>query len=90
MFTTKINTSANASRHYQIIVEGKIDPGWSDWFHSMTIVSSIEGDGLFSTTLSGTVIDQVALRGLLNRLWDLNLTVCSVQQIDPDILSNDR
>ena len=40
------------------------------------------------TTLSGLLIDQVALRGLLNRLWDLNLVLRSVQQFDPSAISH--
>jgi hypothetical protein len=88
MYQAKTKPPNNLSKHYQITVEGKIDPDWSDWFHGMKIVSKMEVGGLYTTTLSGTIIDQVALRGLLNRLWDLNLTVCSIQQINPDILSN--
>ena len=88
MYQAKTKPPNNLSIHYQITVEGKIDPDWSDWFHGMTIVSRLGADGSYTTILSGTIIDQVALRGLLNRLWDLNLTVCSIQQINPDILSN--
>jgi hypothetical protein len=87
MSNTPTNIPINQTRHYQITVEGKIDPSWSDWFSGMTLVSRMEADGLYTTTLTGAVIDQVALRGLLNRLWDLNLVLCSIQQIDPDTLS---
>ena len=76
------------SKYYQIIVEGKIDPGWSDWFNGMTIISRMEAEGEYITTLSGAAIDQVALRGLLSRLWDLNLTVRSVSPINPEALKN--
>jgi hypothetical protein len=70
-------------RFYQVIVEGKIDPGWSDWLNGLQVNSYNEADDLLLTVLSGTFCDQPALRGLLNRLWDLNLVLCSVQQIDP-------
>jgi len=75
------------SSHYQITVEGKIDPSWSDWLGGMRLVSRKETDGMQITILSGTIVDQVALRGLLNRLWDLNLILRSVHQIDPTTIS---
>ena len=76
------------SRSYQITVEGKIDVSWSDWLCGMQLVSRKETDGMQVTTLSGILTDQAALRGLLNRLWDLNLVLRSVQQVDPATISN--
>ena len=76
------------SRTYQITVEGKIDASWSDWLNGMRLVSRKESDDMIVTTLSGFLTDQAALRGLLNRLWDLNLAVRAVQQIDPATISN--
>lgn len=70
-------------RFYQVIVEGKIDPSWSDWLNGLQMNSHKEADGLLITVLSGTFCDQPALRGLLNRLWDLNLVLRSVQAIEP-------
>ena len=58
---------------YQIRVQGRLDENWSDWFSGMTI--TFEGG---VTTLTGPVADQAALRGLLTRIWDLNLTLLSV------------
>jgi hypothetical protein len=78
------------SKYYQIIVEGKIDPGWSDWFNGMTIISRMDAEGEYITILSGAAIDQVALRGLLSRLWDLNLTVRSVSPINSEALKMDK
>ena len=63
---------------YQIKVQGKLDESWSSWFNSMAI--TFEGD---TTTLTGAVIDQAALRGILSKLWDLNLALISVNQIEP-------
>jgi hypothetical protein len=76
------------SRTYQITVEGKIDPSWSDWLAGMQLVSRKEADDMLVTTLSGILTDQAALRGLLNRLWDLNLVVSAVQQVEPATISN--
>lgn len=58
---------------YQIKVQGKLDDKWADWFSGMTIKH--EGD---VTTLTGAVADQSALRGILDRIWNLNLTLISV------------
>ena len=76
------------SRSYQITVEGKIDASWSDWLGGIQFVSRKEMDGMQVTTLSGILTDQAALRGLLNRLWDLNLVLRSVQQVDPATISD--
>ena len=63
---------------YQIKVQGRLDESWSGWFNSMAI--TFEGN---TTTLIGAVPDQAALRGILSRLWDLNLVLISVNQIEP-------
>jgi hypothetical protein len=66
---------------YQIKIQGELGGNWSDWFNGMTI--SVE-DNLPITTLTGIVADQAALRGILNKLWDLNLTLISVRRIETD------
>ena len=62
---------------YQIKVQGRLDERWTDWFNGMTITS---GSGI--TTLTGAVMDQARLRGILSKIWDLNLTVISVTQLE--------
>jgi hypothetical protein len=61
---------------YQIKVQGKLDESWSDWFSGMDIACE---NGI--TTLTGAVVDQVALRGILSKIWDLNLGLISVTPI---------
>jgi hypothetical protein len=63
---------------YRIQVQGKIDEGWSDWLRGMTVAFEYASDGSPITTLAGPVADQAALRSILNRIWDLILTVLSV------------
>lgn len=63
---------------YQIRVEGQLDDGWSDWFAGMTVSFK---DG--ASTLTGSVADQAELRGVLTKIWDLNLTLISVIQLEP-------
>jgi len=68
---------------YQIKVLGRLDEHWSAWFGEMAIAVERKGDGTPITTLTGEVADQVALRGILSRLLDLNLTLISVAQVAP-------
>lgn len=60
---------------YEIRGKGILDEKWSDWFDGMTI--TFESG---STTLTGPVADQAALRGILTKIWDLDLTLISVNQ----------
>ncbi len=78
-----LRDSHNPAKPYLISIEGKIDISWSDWLGGLEIVLRKEVDGSHVTTLSGVLADQAALRGLLNLLWDMNLVIRSVQQIDP-------
>ena len=69
---------------YEIRVEGGLDEDWVDWFDGMAIAVEQTGDGLATTTLAGPIGDQPALRGMLSKLWDLNLTLISVRRIEAD------
>ena len=75
-------TTCREPARYQIRIKGKIRENWSDWLHGMDI--SIEGaeEGSPVTTVAGLVPDQAALRGILCKFWDLNLTILSVMQIE--------
>ena len=69
----------HGSRDYRIKLKGCLDPKWSDWFEQMAI--STEGG---VTVLKGPVADQAALHGLLTRIRDLNLTLLSIERIEPE------
>ncbi len=66
--------------HFRIRVQSELDPGWSDWLGGMSVTAEI-CQGRAVTVLEGVVPDQAALRGLLSRLWDLNLVVLSVERL---------
>ena len=59
----------------EIRVRGRIDPHWSSWFEDLDVAHTESGD----TILSGQVLDQSALYGLLGRLRDLGLELVSVE-----------
>jgi hypothetical protein len=65
---------------YQIKVPGELDQSWSDWAGGMeiSVEEGGEGDELWVTTLTGPVVDQAALQGLLRRLYSLGLPLISV------------
>ena len=67
---------------YQIIVQGCLDLSWSDWFDEMEVTNETSKDAQLITTLNGNIEDQSTLRGILNRLWDLNLTILSVKRVE--------
>ena len=64
--------------HYQITVQGVLDPRWSAWFDGLQLTSDAAG----RTTISGPVADQAALHGLLTRIRDLGLTLLEVRLSD--------
>jgi len=59
---------------YQIRIKGHLDCQWTDWFGALTI--TLEEDGV--TLLTGPVIDQAALHGLLKKVRDLGMPLLSV------------
>lgn len=65
---------------YRIRVKGHLPPEWAEWFDNMTI--ALEPDG--NTILSGPVMDQPALHGLLIKVRDLGLTLISVDRVEED------
>lgn len=68
---------------YEIRVRGELDQSWKSYFNGMTITPAYSGDSPI-TTLIAAVADQPALRGLLCKLWDLNLSLISVRQLGED------
>lgn len=65
---------------YQIRVKGHLDSQWTDWFDDLTITLDENGD----TLLTGPVIDQSALHGLLKKVRDLGMTLVSVVPVQPN------
>lgn len=63
---------------YQVCVEGQLDCSWAEWFGGMTIAPQANGD----TVLTGAVVDQAALYGLLKKVRDLGMALVSVNRVN--------
>jgi hypothetical protein len=64
---------------YQIRIKGHLGHQWTDWFEGLTITLEEDGD----TLLTGPVIDQAALHGLLKKVRDLGMPLVSVSSVEP-------
>ena len=65
---------------YQIRIKGHLSLQWTEWFAGLTI--TLEEDG--NTLLTGPVIDQAALHGLLKKVRDLGMPLLSVNRVNPN------
>jgi hypothetical protein len=66
---------------YEIKVKGQLDENWSDWLTGLDIEFDANETDAPVTTLSGTIVDQAALLGLLRTLHNMHLTVLSINRI---------
>ncbi len=64
---------------YQIRLKGHLGRQWTDWFGGLTITLEDNGD----TLLTGPVVDQAALYGLLRKVRDLGMPLLSVIGVEP-------
>ena len=65
---------------YEIRIKGHLDHGWTDWFEGLVITLENNGD----TLITGPVVDQAALHGLLKKVRDLGMPLLSVDPVKPD------
>jgi hypothetical protein len=64
---------------YQIRLKGHLGPGWADWFGGLAVTLEDNGE----TLLTGPVVDQAALHGLLRNVRDLGMPLISVIRVKP-------
>lgn len=76
-----IPTDPDPTFVYQIRLKGILDSGWADWFDGMTVTQSADGD----TLITGPVVDQAALYGLLRKARDLGLPLVAVRRLSADV-----
>ena len=75
-----IKTNFGKPTVYQIRIKGHLGCDWTDWFEGLTITLEDNGD----TLLTGPVIDQAALHGLLKKVRDLGMPLVSVSPLEHD------
>ena len=64
---------------YQIRIKGHLELQWTEWFDGLMILPQDNGD----TLLTGVVVDQAALHGLLKKVRDLGMPLISVIRVNP-------
>ena len=72
-------TDPSAPMVYQIRLKGHLGRQWTDWFGGLSITLEDNGD----TLLTGPVVDQAALHGLLKKVRDLGMPLLSVSPAEP-------
>lgn len=71
--------NSNESTIYQIRVGGQLGEQWTAWFGQMRLTRADDGD----TLITGPVVDQAALHGLLRKVRDLGVPLISVVRLQP-------
>ena len=88
--SNKLNPKTDPSQPmvYQIRIKGHLGRQWTDWFGGLTITLEDNGD----TLLTGPVVDQAALHGLLKKVRDLGMPLLSVTTKERRVkyIQNDR
>jgi len=64
---------------YEIRLKGHLADRWTDWFGGLSITLEDNGE----TLLTGPVVDQAALHGLLKKVRDLGMPLLSVTRVKP-------
>ncbi|MEO7001230.1 MAG: hypothetical protein ABI068_05480 [Ktedonobacterales bacterium] len=69
-----------ASGIYRITIKGHLDVEWSDWFDGLAVTLAENGE----TILTGPIVDQTALHGVLIKIRDLGLPLLSLTRLEPE------
>jgi hypothetical protein len=73
-------TNPDRTNIYHIRIKGHLSSRWEAWFEGLAI--RLEDNG--NTLLTGQVVDQAALHGLIRKVRDLGLPLISIMQVEPD------
>jgi hypothetical protein len=81
VMSNEINSESDPGQPmvYQIRIEGHLGREWADWFEGLTLTALDNGE----TLLTGPVVDQAALYGLLRKVRDLGIPLLSVVRVQP-------
>ncbi len=66
---------------YEIRVRGHLDDSWSEWFEGLRLTREANGE----TVLSGPIVDEAALHGVLAKARDLGLPLLAVNRVEPGL-----
>jgi hypothetical protein len=77
--TRNSTTGPDEPMIYQIRIKGHLGRQWTDWFGGLVITREENGD----TLVTGPVVDQAALHGLLRKVRDLGVPLLSVIRLTP-------
>jgi len=67
--------------HYRVRVQGSLDQVWFNWFPGLEFSIEKTGDEQVYSVITIRDADQARLRGIADRIWDLNLVLISIEQI---------
>lgn len=78
-YTVRMSNGREFDRRgvYEIRVNGTLDEEWSDWFNGLTIIPQEDDE----TLLTGEILDQAALHGVLAKIRDLGLPLLLVKRV---------
>lgn len=78
---SEAESDSNQPVVYQIRIRSHLRSDWTDWFEGLTVTCEESGD----TLLTGPVVDQSALYGLLRKVRDLGMPLVSVNRLEPGL-----
>ena len=78
-------STANGAGRYEIRLKGHLDSRWASWFDGLTLTNCSDG----TTVISGPVVDQSALHGLLQKVRDVGVPLISVTRLESDQSTTD-
>lgn len=67
---------------YRIKIHGILDNKWRSWLKYVELTTECDSNNNQITVLEGPVVDQSELRGLMMKIWDLNLTLISITKVE--------
>lgn len=65
---------------YEIRIKGHLDSRWADWFGDLTLTQQSDG----TTVLSGPVVDQAALYGVLTKIHNLGMPLLELHRLSDE------
>ena len=68
---------------YEFQVKGHLSERWAFHFQGLELTTGFAVDGIPITTMSGPIVDQSALHGVITKIRDLGLQLRGVNRVNP-------